>query len=199
MDLNGTLSLMDLSLTGTLSRPEKLCGCVCRNINAAGTISSAFYRGWSAYEIAVANGFEGTEEEWLAQLIGNGIASAVLNPDYTLTLTFTDGTSYTTPPIRGEKGEQGIQGIQGIQGEQGHRGYSAYEVAVQHGFVGTEEEWLASIASDQATNALPGIMKLYDQMGQNTDGTMTQRSITNAIVDCQNKSISTDDLLEILI
>ena len=38
---------------------------------------------------------------------GNGISSAVLNNDYTLTLTFTDGTSYTTPSIRGEKGEKG--------------------------------------------------------------------------------------------
>ena len=38
---------------------------------------------------------------------GNGISSAVLNNDYTLTLTFTDGTTYTTPSIRGEKGEQG--------------------------------------------------------------------------------------------
>lgn len=41
---------------------------------------------------------------------GNGIASAVLNADYTLTLSFTDGTSYTTPSIRGEKGEQGDAG-----------------------------------------------------------------------------------------
>lgn len=41
---------------------------------------------------------------------GNGIASAVLNADYTLTLTFTDGTSYTTPSIRGEKGEKGDKG-----------------------------------------------------------------------------------------
>ena len=38
---------------------------------------------------------------------GNGISSAVLNNDYTLTLTFTDGTTYTTPSIRGEKGEKG--------------------------------------------------------------------------------------------
>lgn len=38
---------------------------------------------------------------------GNGISSAVLNNDYTLTLTFTDGTTYTTPSIRGEKGERG--------------------------------------------------------------------------------------------
>lgn len=44
---------------------------------------------------------------------GNGIASAVLNADYTLTLTFTDGTSYTTPSIRGEKGEKGDKGDKG--------------------------------------------------------------------------------------
>lgn len=37
---------------------------------------------------------------------GNGITSAVLNADYTLTLTFNEG-SYTTPSIRGEKGETG--------------------------------------------------------------------------------------------
>lgn len=36
---------------------------------------------------------------------GVGISGAVLNADYTLTLTFTDGSSYTTPPIRGPKGE----------------------------------------------------------------------------------------------
>ena len=34
-------------------------------------------------------------------------------------------------------------------GEKGERGYSAYEIAVQHGYVGTEEEWLASLKGDQ--------------------------------------------------
>ena len=53
---------------------------------------------------------------------GNGIASAVLNADYTLTLTFTDGTTYTTASIRGAQGEQGIQGIQGVQGDKGDKG-----------------------------------------------------------------------------
>ena len=68
---------------------------------------------------------------------GNGIKSTVMNDDYTLTIEFTDGTSYTTPSIRGEKGEtgskgakgdkgdtgaQGIQGIQGIRGEKGDKG-----------------------------------------------------------------------------
>lgn len=38
---------------------------------------------------------------------GNGIKSAVLNADYTLTLTFDDGTEYTTPSIRGAQGPAG--------------------------------------------------------------------------------------------
>ena len=38
---------------------------------------------------------------------GNGIENTALNSDYTLTITFTDGTSYTTPSIRGEKGLKG--------------------------------------------------------------------------------------------
>lgn len=38
---------------------------------------------------------------------GNGIASAVLNQDYTLTLTFTDGSTYTTGSIRGATGATG--------------------------------------------------------------------------------------------
>lgn len=53
---------------------------------------------------------------------GNGIASAILNADYTLTLTFTDGTTYTTPSIRGQKGDTGDTGQQGEQGVQGETG-----------------------------------------------------------------------------
>lgn len=50
--------------------------------------------GISAYQVAVNNGFIGTQEEWLLSLIGE-------------------------QGIQGVQGEQGIQGIQGIQGEQG--------------------------------------------------------------------------------
>ena len=44
---------------------------------------------------------------------GNGIAGTVLNPDYTLTINFTDGTSYTTESIRGLQGEKGNAGNAG--------------------------------------------------------------------------------------
>ena len=46
-------------------------------------------------------------------LNGVGISSITLNDDYTLTITLTDDTSYTTKSIRGEKGEKGDKGDKG--------------------------------------------------------------------------------------
>lgn len=42
---------------------------------------------------------------------GNGIKSAVLNADYSLTLTFDNNASYTTPSIRGATGAAGKNGV----------------------------------------------------------------------------------------
>ena len=53
---------------------------------------------------------------------GNGIASVVLNNDYTLTITLDDGTSYTTGSIRGATGPQGATGATGATGPQGPQG-----------------------------------------------------------------------------
>lgn len=53
---------------------------------------------------------------------GNGIKSAVLNADYTLTLSFDDGTSYTTPSIRGATGSPGKDGAAGTPGQDGAAG-----------------------------------------------------------------------------
>ena len=55
---------------------------------------------------------------------GNGIASVVLNADYTLTITLTDGTSYTTTSIRGAQGAPGADGQDGAPGADGEDGYS---------------------------------------------------------------------------
>ena len=35
----------------------------------------------------------------------------------------------------------------GILGFKGERGYSAYEIAVQNGFIGTEQDWLAQLGT----------------------------------------------------
>lgn len=60
----------------------------------------------TAYEVAVKNGFEGTEEEWIASLVGdhlNGVVDMEVdylvdeegNPYISLTLIYADGTTQT--------------------------------------------------------------------------------------------------------
>ena len=59
--------------------------------------------GKSAYEIAVGNGFEGTEEEWLESLKG-------------------DKGDQGEPGAKGDKGDQGEPGAKGDKGDQGEPG-----------------------------------------------------------------------------
>lgn len=60
--------------------------------------------GLSAYQVAVAEGFVGTESEWLASLIGPGVASAAIDGGGDLVLTLDDSTTLdpiTLPPVVG--------------------------------------------------------------------------------------------------
>ena len=87
-------------------------------------------RGKSAYEVAVENGFSGTETEWLASLKGATGAPGADGKDGTDGKTpyvgdngnWYIGADDTGKPSRGEKGEKGDKGAQGIQGEQGIQG-----------------------------------------------------------------------------
>jgi hypothetical protein len=93
--------------------------------------------GKSAYEIAIANGYLGTESEWLESLKGkNGI----------------DGQ----PGKDGIDGTNGQDGKDGIDGTPGTDGKSAYIIAVEHGFTGTETEWLESLKGKDGTDGQPG-------------------------------------------
>ena len=65
--------------------------------------------GLSAYQIALQNGFQGTEEEWLASLKGEKGDKG-------------DQGEKGEQGERGEKGDTGEQGIQGIPGEKGDKG-----------------------------------------------------------------------------
>ena len=58
---------------------------------------------------------------------------------YNLKMTLTDGTEVDAGIITAPQGPAGEQGPQGEQGP------SAYEVAVENGFEGTEEQWLESL------------------------------------------------------
>lgn len=70
--------------------------------------------GKSAYEVAVDNGFEGTEEEWLESLKGEKGADGVM--------TFADLTEEQKASLKGDKGDQGPQGDIGPTGPVGPKG-----------------------------------------------------------------------------
>lgn len=57
------------------------------------------------------------------------------------------------------------------------------DMATQQMFVFDGEKYVSAGGKQiaNATSEIPGIMKLYDTVGQNTDGTMTQRAITKEL------------------
>lgn len=55
---------------------------------------------------------------------GVGIEDIVINADHTLTVVLTDGSTYTTEPIMGEKGDKGDKGD---RGERGLRGVGIFQ------------------------------------------------------------------------
>ncbi|MGG0052771.1 hypothetical protein [Bacillus atrophaeus] len=95
-------------------------------------VNVSIVTGKSAYDIAVDNGFSGTVEEWLASLKGEK----------------GDKGSIGATGAKGDKGDTGATGYKGATGaagKDGKDGLSAYELAVQQGFTGTLDEWLASL------------------------------------------------------
>ena len=104
-------------------------------------ISEKGGNGKSAFEIAVENGFVGTETEWLESLKGkDGIdgKDGAVGPQGEQGPPGADGQP-------GKNGEQGSPGVDGRDGLDGTNGKSAFEIAVENGFVGTEAEWLESL------------------------------------------------------
>lgn len=59
-----------------------------------------------------------------------------------LILQRLDGMTVNAGSVRGPRGDKGDVGPQGADGFIGVDGKSAYEVAVDNGFIGTEEQWL---------------------------------------------------------
>lgn len=55
------------------------------------------------------------------------------------------------------KGNTEWKFISDLSGAQGIQGLSAYQVAVQHGFEGTEDEWLISLKGEQGEQGIQGI------------------------------------------
>lgn len=98
--------------------------------------------GKSAFEIAVEHGFVGTETEWLESLKGVDGKDGVNGKD-------------------GCDGRNGADGLPGRDGIDGTDGKSAYIIAVEHGFTGTENEWLQSLKGADGRDGITPDMSDY--------------------------------------
>lgn len=59
-----------MKITGSIQNQNFISGAILKEGNISSALSNPLTQGYSAYQIAVLNGFEGTEEEWLESLKG---------------------------------------------------------------------------------------------------------------------------------
>lgn len=110
--------------------------------------------GKSAFEIAVEHGFVGTETEWLESLKGVDGKDGVNGKDGCDGRNGVDG-------LTGKDGKDGADGLPGRDGINGTDGKSAYIIAVEHGFSGTENEWLQSLKGADGKDGITPNMSNY--------------------------------------
>ena len=109
-------------------------------------------RGYSAYEVAVLNGYTGTEEEWLASLKGEQGEPGT---------PFGDLTPAQKEELRGPQGK------------------SAYQISVDNGFVGTEQQWVNSFLTPDGYYNKDAIDTLLDKKTYYFTNVATMKLATN--------------------
>jgi hypothetical protein len=109
-------------------------------------VELGFADGMSAYELWLQNGNSGTIEEFLENFIG-------------------EPGPQGEPGMDGEPGPQGEPGMDGEPGPQGESGLSAYEIWLNLGNEGTEEDFIAALSGNAA--ASPSVHGVFDS---NSDG-----------------------------
>ena len=97
--------------------------------------------GKSAYQIAVEQGYQGSESDWLSSLKGD----------------------------KGDKGEKGNTGAKGNPGQDGADGKSAYAIAVEHGYEDSEEKWLLSLKGEKGDPGDRGLQGVPGEKGEKGD------------------------------
>ena len=155
-------------------------------------IASCYYTasyGKSAYEIAVDNGYSGSENEWIQSLAGQDGESGK--------------SAYELAVEKGYTGseDEWLSSLVGKPGTDGVNGKSAYELAVENGYNGTLTDWLNSLigkSGEKGDRGEPGVG--IDEIHINENGeliiTLSDNSVYNLGViagkNGQNGSDGTD-------
>lgn len=128
-------------------------------VGPAGPQGPAGADGMSAYQIAVRNGFKGSEADWLASLKGEPGPAGPTGPTGPQGPAGNDGepgaTGATGPT--GPQGPAGNDGAAGAPGAAGADGKSAFQIAQDNGFEGDEAAWLASLKGAKGDPGTPAV------------------------------------------
>ena len=144
-------------------------------INGEATgIKATGENGYSAYDIAVEQGFEGNTDEWLASLKGkDGTNGTNGESAYEIAIrrgVFDGSEGEWLESLNGTDGRNGVDGLTPYIGSDGNwiigddntgvkakgaDGKSAYQIAVEHGFDDGEGEWLKSLKGEKGEDAQP--------------------------------------------
>lgn len=141
-------------------------------------------QGKSAYEVALDNGFVGTEEEWLASLVGPAGEIGPVGPQ-------------GVPGVPGRDGEQGLPGRDGIDGKPGKDGISptATVESNSEGAVITITDATGTTTAQiyNGSNGLPGADGLDGQDGfsPTVELTDTETGVTLTITDINGAKTAT--------
>lgn len=113
--------------------------------------------GDSAYDIAVKNGYKGSQQDWLATFKGQAGQNGLSAYQVAVQNGYNGSISDWLLSLVGENGK------------------SAYQVALDNGFVGTQGDWLASLIGakgdkgDSGTNGLDGAQGPQGMQGEKGD------------------------------
>ena len=95
-----------MKLYGSITNNSSISGAINPAGDISGALSNPLARGASAYEIAVGNGYVGTEEQWLESLKGD-------KGDKGDPFTWDDLTAEQKKELTGPKGDKGDKGDTG--------------------------------------------------------------------------------------
>ena len=120
----------------------------------------------TAYDIAVDNGFTGTEGEWVKSIKGEPGEPG------------KDGKSFSFEDLSAEQLSL-LKGKQGEPGKDGKDGKSSYELAVEEGFQGELDEYLDSLHGEKGEPLkFSDLTEEQIQSLKGQDGTMTFEDLT---------------------
>lgn len=145
------------------------------------------------------------------------ITGADINSDGNLIITQADGreidAGYAVGPKgdkgdTGEKGDIGPQGIQGIpgprgaagvngangsDGKDGANGKSTYEIAVENGYTGTEQEWLESLKGEKGEQGEKGDTYVLTETDKQDIADIVNGMFAAEVINAINESGVLDD------